>query len=228
MEIDSADLVPGDWCVLAAGDRVPADLRLCEVGQSAHRRVRADRRVGARRQGHRPGGPGGGARRPARHGLLRHPGRLGGAGLGVVTGTGPTTELGRIGRLIAEVETLATPLTRQMAAFGRVALLGDPGDGGGDVPDRLAGCTTSPLGELVMAAIGFAVAAIPEGLPAILTITLALGVQRMARRNAIIRRLPAVETLGSVTVICTDKTGTLTRNEMTVRQLVTPRRAVSR
>ncbi len=144
----------------------------------------------------------------------------GGSGLGVVTGTGPTTELGRIGRMIAQVQTLTTPLTNKMAAFGRglalaiIALAGTM---------FLIGRLFHDFawGELVMAAISFAVAAIPEGLPAVLTIILALGVQRMAQRNAITRRLPAVEPLGSVTVICTDKTGTLTRNEMTVRHVVT-------
>ena len=143
-----------------------------------------------------------------------------GRGLGVVTATGPATELGRISKMIAEVQTLATPLTRQMNRFGKILSV---------IIVSMAGLlfltgwwlhdfTTA---ELFLAAIGFAVAAIPEGLPAILTITLALGVQRMARRNAITRKLNAVETLGSVTVICSDKTGTLTRNEMTARHVVT-------
>ncbi|WP_420826837.1 HAD-IC family P-type ATPase [Chromatium okenii] len=218
-EIDSATLVPGDLVRLRAGDRVPADLRLCEaaslrIDESAltGESVPADKGINPV---HQTAGIG------DRRGMA-YSGTLvaGGAGLGVVTGTGSTTELGRIGRMIAEVETLATPLTRQMAAFGRLlsfvilALAAVMFLIGWQLHDF-------PLGELVMAAIGFAVAAIPEGLPAVLTITLALGVQRMARRNAITRRLPAVETLGSVTVICTDKTGTLTRNEMTARHLVT-------
>jgi magnesium-transporting ATPase (P-type)/uncharacterized membrane protein len=217
--LDSADLVPGDLVRLRAGDRVPADLRLCE---SASLRIDESALTGESVPADKGTDPvdlaaGIGDRRG-----MAYSGTLvaGGAGLGVVTGTGPTTELGRIGRMIAEVQTLATPLTRQMAAFGRVlsfvilALAAGMFLIGWWLHDF-------PLGELVMAAIGFAVAAIPEGLPAVLTITLALGVQRMARRNAITRRLPAVETLGSVTVICTDKTGTLTRNEMTARHLVT-------
>ena len=122
--------------------------------------------------------------------------------------------------MITEVETLATPLTRQMDRFGRILSIAIVGLA---AVMFLLGYLLHEyrLEELFFAAIGFAVAAIPEGLPAILTITLALGVQRMAGRNAITRKLNAVETLGSVTVICSDKTGTLTRNEMTVRHVLT-------
>ncbi|HSG65750.1 MAG TPA: HAD-IC family P-type ATPase, partial [Gammaproteobacteria bacterium] len=143
-----------------------------------------------------------------------------GQGSGVVVGTGAGTELGRISELIGEVQTLKTPLTRQMDAFANrltVFIL------------TVAGAAfvfsiwfrDYAWAEAFMAVIGLAVAAIPEGLPATMTIALAIGVQRMAARNAIIRRLPAVETLGSVSVICSDKTGTLTRNEMTVRSITT-------
>jgi magnesium-transporting ATPase (P-type) len=133
--------------------------------------------------------------------------------------TGARTEIGRIGRLLAGVETLDTPLMRKLDGFARrltvVILL---------LAAVLAfGTLVWGYGAaaMFMAAVGIAVAAIPEGLPAIMTIALAVGVQRMARRHAIVRHLPSVETLGSVTVICTDKTGTLTRNEMTVRTVVT-------
>jgi magnesium-transporting ATPase (P-type) len=138
----------------------------------------------------------------------------------VVTATGPATELGRINRMISEVQTLATPLTRQMNRFGKILSIVVVGMA---ALMWFAGWLLHDFttGELFLAAIGFAVAAIPEGLPAILTITLALGVQRMARRKAITRKLNAVETLGSVTVVCSDKTGTLTRNEMTARHVVT-------
>jgi magnesium-transporting ATPase (P-type) len=219
-EIEADDLVPGDVVRLRPGDRVPADVRLLEA---ANLRVEESALTGEsvpteKRTEPVPEDAGVGDR----HGMV-HSGTLvaAGQGVGVVTATGPLTEIGRINRMIAEVETLATPLTRQMNRFGKVlsvvivvlaALLFAAGR-------VLHDFTTE---ELFLAAIGFAVAAIPEGLPAILTITLALGVQRMARRNAITRRLNAVETLGSVTVICSDKTGTLTRNEMTARRVVTP------
>jgi magnesium-transporting ATPase (P-type) len=141
-----------------------------------------------------------------------------GQGTGIVVATGTATEIGRISGLIAQVEPLTTPLLRQMARFARMltgAIL------------TLAALTLAfgvlirdyGLGEMFLAAVGLAAAAVPEGLPAVLTVTLAIGVERMARRHAIVRRLPAVETLGSVTVICSDKTGTVTKNEMTVRSI---------
>lgn len=219
-EIPAAELVPGDIVRLRSGDRVPADLRFLEV---ASLRIEESALTGESVPSSKavaavdPAAGVGDRQCMAFSGTLVTAGR----GLGVVTATGPATELGRINRLLAEVQSLATPLSRQMDAFGRLlsgivlalALLM------GLVGWLLHG---QPLAELFMAAIGFAVAAIPEGLPAVLTITLAIGVQRMARRRVITRRLTAVDTLGSVTVICTDKTGTLTRNEMTARQLVTP------
>ncbi|HSK40285.1 MAG TPA: HAD-IC family P-type ATPase, partial [Arenibaculum sp.] len=143
-----------------------------------------------------------------------------GQGLGIVTATGAATEIGRIGAMLAGVQTLTTPLLAQMTRFGRwltaaILILA--------ASTFLFGVSLRDFGaaEMFMAAVGIAVAAIPEGLPAVMTITLAIGVTRMARRNAIIRRLPAVETLGAVTVICSDKTGTLTRNELTVQQVAT-------
>jgi calcium-translocating P-type ATPase len=148
-----------------------------------------------------------------------------GQGRGVVVATGDATEIGRIGRMLAEVESVDTPLLKQMAQFGRWLTAGIL---------ALAAATIAfgmlvhgqPAGEMFLAAVGLAVAAIPEGLPAIMTITLAIGVQRMAGRNAIIRRMPAVETLGAVTTICSDKTGTLTKNEMTVQRLATADRLI--
>ena len=217
--VDAADLVPGDVVLLQSGDRVPADVRLFRVkglqiqeaaltGESvpvekeisalAAETVLADRLC------------------------MAHSGTLVtyGQGSGVVIATGSKTELGRISTLIAEVDQLTTPLLSKMAQFGRWltgAIL-------------VVATLTVAFGVLIhdytmtlmfLAAVGLAVAAIPEGLPAIMTITLAIGVQRMATRSAIVRRLPAVETLGEVNVICSDKTGTLTRNEMTVRTIVT-------
>jgi len=218
LEIDAAELVPGDRVLLAPGDIVPADLRLAQahnlrIDESAltGESVPVDKQTD-------PVGrdaPIGDRLCMAFAGTLVTQGQAG----ALVVATGAATEMGRIGRLIASVEQGTTPLLRRMAEFGRwltVAILG--------AGALLFGFGTWVRGlaadEMFMAAVGLVVAAIPEGLPAILTITLAIGVQRMAARHAVIRRLPAVETLGSVTVICSDKTGTLTRNEMTVQQVV--------
>ncbi len=218
IELDAAELVPGDIVRLRSGDRVPADIRLLETvnlrveesaltGESVPTEKspeRVDARAGV-----------GDRRCMAFSGTLVAAGR----GMGVVTATGPATELGRISRMMTEVESLATPLTKQMAAFGKslsfviIAMAA--------VMFLIGWLHGFGLDALFSAAVGFAVAAIPEGLPAIMTITLAIGVRRMVQRNAIMRKLTAVETLGSVTTICSDKTGTLTRNEMTVRHLVT-------
>ncbi len=148
-----------------------------------------------------------------------------GQGSGVVVATGAQTELGRIGGLVESVGTLSTPLSRKLDQFARRLTL-----------FILVGAALTfafghfvhafPMVDMFLAVVGLAVSAIPEGLPAIVTVTLAIGTQRMARREAIVRRLPAVETLGSVTVICTDKTGTLTRNEMTVVRVVTAHRTL--
>src|SRR5690606_6129381 len=143
-----------------------------------------------------------------------------GQGTGVVVAPGANTELGRIYALIAAAPTMSTPLLRQVALFGHALTLVILALSVAIIVFGLF-VRDYPFGEIFLAVVGLAVAAIPEGLPALMTITLAIGVQAMARRRAIIRRLPAVETLGSVTVICTDKTGTLTRNEMTVTSVVT-------
>jgi magnesium-transporting ATPase (P-type) len=216
--IDSETLVPGDIVLLEAGDKVPADLRLLRVrglqmqeamltGESAPvdkgvEPVSADAPIGDRA-------------------CMAFSGALttAGQGEGVVAATGAATEIGRIGGLLSQVQSLSTPLIRQMDVFakwltafilGLSALLLLYGH-------YVAGYD---FVELFMAVVGLAVAAIPEGLPAVLTITMAVGVQAMARRNVIVRRLPAIETLGAVSVICTDKTGTLTRNEMMVVDVV--------
>ncbi len=218
-EVEADALVPGDLVRLRSGDRVPADVRLLETvnlrieesaltGESVPSGKNTDRAADDAGVGDRHD--------MAYSGTMVAAGR----GLGVVTGTGVTTEIGRINAMISEVQTMATPLTRQMSHFGRILSVVIVGMA---VVMGITGWLLHgyAFSELFLAAIGFAVAAIPEGLPAILTITLALGVQRMARHNAITRRLNAVETLGSITVICSDKTGTLTRNEMTVRHVVT-------
>ncbi|MDT8319292.1 MAG: HAD-IC family P-type ATPase, partial [Xanthomonadales bacterium] len=143
----------------------------------------------------------------------------GGQGVEVVVATGEHTELGRISQLMRSVTSLKTPLLRQMHRFAQRLTAFILGLSALTFSVAL-GLRDYPLADAFMAVVGLTVAAIPEGLPAILTISLAIGVQRMAGRNAIIRRLTAVETLGSVAVICSDKTGTLTRNEMTAQSLV--------
>ncbi|MGR9044421.1 MAG: cation-transporting P-type ATPase [Gammaproteobacteria bacterium] len=222
--IPSQYLVPGDIVSLESGNKVPADVRLLQTknlrineavltgeslpvdkndGCSTHPNAAVGDRFGMAYSGT----------------LVTY-----GTATGIVVATGDNTEIGRISTLLRSVPRLSTPLIRQIARFSQwltVAILA-------------IACATfgygwsiqhSPVQLLFMSVVGLAVSAIPEGLPAIMTITLAIGVQRMARRNAIIRRLPAVETLGSVSVICSDKTGTLTRNEMTVTSVLADHRS---
>jgi magnesium-transporting ATPase (P-type) len=216
-DIAAEQLVPGDIVVLQAGDLVPADLRLLKT-----RNLQIDEAIltGESVPAEKSTAP---VSRDAALGdraSIAWSGTLvtAGVGSGVVVATGGNTEIGRISALLSGVQTLATPLTRQLEHFGKMLSLVI---GGVAVATMAVGVLLHDyaLEEMFIAAVGLAVAAIPEGLPAIITITLAIGVQRMAARNAIIRRLPAVETLGSVSVICSDKTGTLTRNEMTVSRV---------
>lgn len=218
--IDAEQLVPGDLVLLEPGDRVPADLRLLE---GLGLQVQESALTGESLSVDKDPAPVAMAAPLAERSCMLYAGTLItlGRGRGLVIATGDETEIGRIGRLLRQVDTLSTPLMRQMAQLSRlltllILLL--------SAFVYLFGWLWRhyPPNELFMAAVSIAVAAIPEGLPAIITITLAVGVQRMARRNAIIRRLPAVETLGAVSVICTDKTGTLTRNEMTAQTLWLP------
>ncbi|MFC7690316.1 HAD-IC family P-type ATPase [Paeniroseomonas aquatica] len=211
-EVAAESLVPGDVVAVEAGDRVPADLRLLEAqalraqeaaltGES----LPADKAVPAVAAAAPPGD---------RHCML-HAGTVvvAGTGLGLVVATGAATEVGRIGVLLGAVTRSETPLLRQIARLGgwiAVAVLGFA------VLAFLAGTLLhgQPAGAMLLAAVALAVAAIPEELPALVTVTLAVGVGRMARQQALIRNLAAVETLGSVGVICSDKTGTFTRNEL--------------
>jgi Ca2+-transporting ATPase len=216
ISISAEQLVPGDLVVLQPGDKVSADMRLIKVkdlkidesaltGESVateknittlpKESVLGDRRNMAYSST-----------------LVTY-----GSGLGLVTETGDVTEIGKISTLITTTQTLDTPLTKRIAHFSHILLYAIL---------ILAGVTIfigwlhgQPLIESFMAAVALAVGAIPEGLPAAVTIMLAIGVSRMAKRRAVIRNLPAVETLGSTTVICSDKTGTLTKNEMTVREI---------
>lgn len=216
--IPAEELVRGDLVRLESGDRVPADLRIL-----SSRDARAEEAILTGESEPAPKGSepvdekaGAGDRSSmVFSGTLVAAGRI----TGVVVETGVRTEIGQIGEMVSRVEGVTTPLLRQIDRFGRqlsIAIV--------SAAVAIFFLAWSFRGfepaDAFMAVVALAVAAIPEGLPAILTITLALGVQRMARRKAIIRRLPAVETLGSVTVICTDKTGTLTRNEMSVERLL--------
>ena len=217
--IPAEELVPGDIVFLQSGDKVPADLRLFRIkglqiqeaaltGESMAVEKITDAVVQEAVIGDR--------RCMAYSGtLVTH-----GQGSGLVVATGAQTELGHISTLVADVESVTTPLLRQMAQFGRWLTLAILVIAAANFAFGVL-VHNYNFAEMFLASVSLAVAAIPEGLPAIMTITLALGVQRMARRHAIIRRLPAVETLGAVTVICSDKTGTLTRNEMTVRSITT-------
>lgn len=219
VSVDGADLVPGDIVLLEAGDRVPADLRLTEArGLSAEEAILTGESVPVEK-GTAPVSKA--ASLGDRRSML-FSGTLvaAGTGRGVVMVTGPHTQIGRISGMLSEVQKLVTPLVAQMDAFARwltvfILLIATSILIYGTYVEHL------PFAELFMAIVSLSVAAIPEGLPAVLTITLAVGVQAMARRNAIVRRLPAIETLGSVTVICSDKTGTLTRNEMMATTLAT-------
>ncbi len=217
--VPSDDLVPGDLVLLDAGDKVPADLRLTQLTEL---RVNESALTGesvpvTKDEAVVPdAAPVADRRNMAYSGTLVTTGH----GAGIVVATGAETELGEIHRLVGAAETLATPLTRKLAEFSKILTIGI----------LALAAATFGVGllrgegavEMFTAATALAVGAIPEGLPAAVTITLAIGVARMARRRAVIRRLPAVETLGSTTVICSDKTGTLTENQMTVRVAWTP------
>jgi len=218
-EVDAAQLVPGDIVFLAAGDRVPADLRLIEV---KNLRVEEAALTGESLSVEKQTDPVAADTPLADRSNMAWSSTLvtNGQAIGVVVATGQATEIGRISRLLAEVEGMQTPLLRQMARFAQWITWAILAIAAFTFAFGALARGYSP-GEMFLAAVGLAVAAIPEGLPAILTITLSIGVQAMARRNAIVRRLPAVEALGSVTVICSDKTGTLTCNEMTVQTLLT-------
>jgi potassium/sodium efflux P-type ATPase len=234
VQLPVADLVPGDIVLLQSGDKVPADLRLLQLrslqieeaaltGES----VPVDKTTAPVPSectlGDRTNMAFGGS-------LVTY-----GTGRGVVSATGDATELGRINTMLGQTSTVQTPLGIALHRIGVVLTTGIAlisiailivgtaramFEGGADL---LTG-----MRESVIFAITLAVGAIPEGLPAIVTITLAIGVQRMASRRAVVRKLPSVETLGSTTVICSDKTGTLTRNEMTVQALYLPGSGVCR
>ncbi len=216
VRISSADIVPGDIVLLGSGDKVPADLRLIstrdlQIDESVltGESVPSSKHLGAL--------PAETPLADRRNMVFTSTLVTFGAGKGVAIATGDRTEIGKISEMIATTEALTTPLTRKINRFSNVLL----------VAILALAAFTLAIGVLrghawfdtFMAAVALAVGAIPEGLPAAVTIILAIGVSRMAKRRTIIRRLPAVETLGSTTVICSDKTGTLTKNQMTVQEI---------
>ncbi|MEW5289607.1 cation-transporting P-type ATPase [Erwinia papayae] len=216
--LDASQLVPGDIVILRAGDRIPADLRLTEAhnlqveeailtGES----TAITKQTGAIDTEVMPGD----------RDNLAFSGTTvsSGSGTGVVIATGADTELGQINHMMADIQPQRTPLLVQMDKLGHTIFL--------SILVMMAALfifslllRDMPMGELLLSLIGLAVAAVPEGLPAIISIILSFGVQAMARKRAIIRKLPTVETLGAMTVICSDKTGTLTMNEMTVKAVL--------
>ena len=213
--VDAADLVPGDVVLLEAGDRVPADGRLTlaagvEVDESA---LTGESQPVAKSESAVPVGDSPLAERTSmvhmNTALTRGRAEI------VVTSTGMSTAVGAIAEMLAEGEEPKTPLQVQLDTLGkRLAVLGLVAV---SIYSALALARGEAPSEIALRAVALAVATVPEGLPAVLALTLALGVQRMSRRNAIVKRLASVETLGSATVICSDKTGTLTLNEMTAR-----------
>lgn len=224
-EIEASQLVPGDIVLLEPGDRVPADLRLIWVknfqimeaaltGESVPIQKKIEPASKQSTLGDRH--------------CMAYSCTLVSAGhaQGVVIATGKQTEIGKIGMMVSAVKALVTPLTRRLDIFSKqmtmfILLIG--------IMTFAYGywLMEMPILELFLAIVGLSVAAIPEGLPAVVTIVLAIGTRVMAKNKAVIRRLPAVETLGSVTVICTDKTGTLTCNEMTVVNVMLPKTTLS-
>jgi len=221
VSVDAVDLVPGDIVLVEAGDRVPADIRLIEArGLKAEEAMLTGESVPV----DKATAPVSGNAALGDQTSMVFSGTMiaAGTGRGVVTATGGESQIGRISGMLGGIETLTTPLVEQMDRFARwltvfILIVATSFLTYGYFVGHL------PFRELFMAIVGLSVAAIPEGLPAVLTITLAVGVTAMARRNAIIRRLPAIETLSSVSVICSDKTGTLTRNEMMASTLASTR-----
>ncbi|HSH05574.1 MAG TPA: cation-translocating P-type ATPase [Anaerolineae bacterium] len=218
MDVESWELVPGDIILVEAGSKIPADSRLVEA---VNLRAQEASLTGESEPVNKTDDTLTGEHLPVadRSNMIY----LGtavtyGRGTAVVVETGMSTELGRIAELIQNVETDQTPLQKRMDELGRKLAVIALGIVGVVFVVGFIG-QEADIQELFLTAIAMAVAAIPEGLPAVVTIALALGAQRMLKREALVRKLPAVETLGSVTVICSDKTGTLTQNQMTVRML---------
>jgi calcium-translocating P-type ATPase len=221
--VPAAEVVPGDVLVLAEGDAVSADGRLVEAAslQVAEATLTGESEPSTKRGGALPGP----APLPERANMVFHGTAVTrGRGRAVVTATGMATELGRVARLLTETAEERTPLQREITQVGRllglaVVVIAVLVVGALLLTEDIR--SARDVVDVLLVGVALAVAAVPEGLPAILSVVLAIGVQRMARQRAIVKQLASVETLGSTTVICSDKTGTLTRNEMTVRRVVT-------
>ncbi|MDI5920362.1 HAD-IC family P-type ATPase [Halomonas sp. LR5S13] len=215
--LDAESLVPGDIVLIESGDRVPADLRLIK---SQRLRTQEAPLTGESEPVEKSSEAVDADVALAERSAMAHAGTLvvQGSARGLVVETGRHTQIGRISEMLQGVETLKTPLLAQLDRAGNVLAIFIVGGAAFAAAFGIF-VHSQPATEMFMAAVALAVAAIPQGLPAIVTIGLAIGVQAMARRNAIVRRLPAVETLGSISTIFTDKTGTLTRNEMTARAI---------
>ena len=218
-DIDVADLVPGDVVLIEAGDRVPADLRILRArGLAIEEAALTGESLAAEKQ-QEPASiaaPLGDRSSMAFSGMLV----VRGQATGLVVNTGISTEIGKISGMLQQVPPLVTPLLQQINSFARLLTFVILGFGAALFAFAVLIRGFDPT-EALIAVVAVAVGAIPEGLPAVITITLAIGVQRMASRRAVIRKLPAVESLGATSVICSDKTGTLTRNEMKVVRLIT-------
>ena len=218
-------LVPGDIILLVSGDRVPADARVVE---SRNLRIDESALTGESVPSEKSAMPVATDAPLGDRSCIAYSGTIVtyGNATCVVVATGDSTQIGHIGNLLSNINDLSTPLLEKVADLGKkltyaIIVL--------SAATLLIGSVwrDHSLKDMFLMAVALAVAAIPEGVPALMTVTMALGVQRMARQNAIVRRLPAVETLGSVTVICSDKTGTLTKNEMTVQTVITAKKMFS-
>jgi Ca2+-transporting ATPase len=214
------ELVPGDLLLVEAGDRIPADCRILQAtGLEVEEAALTGESLPVRKRPDWTGAPDA-ALGDRRNMLYMGTTATRGRALAVVVATGMATEMGKIADMIGEVEVEETPLQRRLEQLGKWLVAVCLGVCALVVAAgllRAENLTGPELTQLILAGVSLAVAAIPEGLPAIVTVALAIGVQRMIRRNAIVRKLQAVETLGCATVICSDKTGTLTKNEMMVR-----------
>ncbi|MBI5562265.1 MAG: cation-translocating P-type ATPase [Deltaproteobacteria bacterium] len=218
--IPGSGLVPGDIIVLEAGDAVPAD---CRVIESRSLRIDESSLTGESNAVDKGPGPLAGplplADRTNMAYMSTH--AVHGRGRAVVVATGMSTEMGRLAALIQAAKPEPTPLQRRITEFGRLLVYAAGGICA--LIFALGVARGESVMEMFLTAVSLAVAAIPEGLPAVVTITLALGVQRMSARHVLVRKLPSVETLGSASIIASDKTGTLTRNEMIVKKIYAPR-----